>query len=141
MTSTNKLHMTFTAESCNEAFARSAVASFIIPLNPTLEEINDVKTAVSEAVTNSVVHAYPNDGQGEVEITEIVSGKRVEITVRDFGIGLTDVKAAMKPFYTTKPDEERAGMGFAVMQALMDEVNVQNAEGGGLEVVLVKLIK
>lgn len=137
----NSLYMKFDAKSENEAFARSAVASFVIPLNPSLEEINDIKTAVSEAVTNAVVHAYKDEDNKVVEIFEKITDKDVEIIIKDFGVGIPDIKAAIKPFYTTKPDEERAGMGFAVMQALMDEVDVKNGEGGGLEVKLTKRIK
>ena len=136
----NNLYMKFDAKSQNEAFARSAVASFAIPLNPSLEEINDIKTAVSEATTNAVVHAYKEEG-GIIEIFETITGNTVEITIKDQGVGIEDIKTAIKPFYTTKPDEERAGMGFAVMQALMDEVEVKNGEGGGLIVKLTKHIK
>ena len=135
----NSLYMKFDAKSQNEAFARSAVASFVIPLNPSLEEINDIKTAVSEAATNAVVHAY-KDGLGTIEIFETITGNTVEIIIQDQGVGIEDIKTAIKPFYTTKPDEERAGMGFAVMQALMDEVEVKNREGGGLTVKLTKHI-
>ena len=135
----NSLYMKFDAKSQNEAFARSAVASFVIPLNPSLEEINDIKTAVSEAATNAVVHAY-KDGLGTIEIFETITGNTVEIIIQDQGVGIEDIKTAIKPFYTTKPDEERAGMGFAVMQALMDEVEVKNREGGGLIVKLTKHI-
>ncbi|MBE5743068.1 MAG: anti-sigma F factor [Clostridia bacterium] len=135
----NSLYMKFDAKSQNEAFARSAVASFVIPLNPSLEEINDIKTAVSEAATNAVVHAY-KDELGTIEIFETITGNTVEIIIQDQGVGIEDIKTAIKPFYTTKPDEERAGMGFAVMQALMDEVEVKNREGGGLIVKLTKHI-
>ncbi|MBR2323265.1 MAG: anti-sigma F factor [Clostridia bacterium] len=135
----NSLYMKFDAKSQNEAFARSAVASFVIPLNPSLEEINDIKTAVSEAATNAVVHAY-KDELGTIEIFETITGNTVEIIIQDQGVGIEDIKTAIKPFYTTKPDEERAGMGFAVMQALMDEVEVKNREGGGLIVKLIKHI-
>lgn len=133
-----KLYMKFDAISENESFARSAVASFVLPLNPTIEEINDVKTAVSEAVTNCVVHAY-SDG-GEVEIFVSLNDKTAIIEIKDKGIGIPDIHAAMKPFYTTKPDEERAGLGFAVMQALCDKVEVGENAPQGLVVRLTKNI-
>lgn len=128
--------MKFDALSENEAFARSAVASFCLPLNPTVEEVNDVKTAVSEAVTNSVVHAYKNGGEVEVFV-ELNEGFAV-IKVSDKGVGIDDIRAAMKPFFTTKPDEERAGLGFAVMQALCDKVEVEKNSPTGLVVTLTK---
>lgn len=133
-----KLYMRFDAVSENEAFARSAVASFVLSLDPTVEEINDVKTAVSEAVTNSVVHAYKEGG--EVEVRVKVFGKTAVIEISDKGVGISDIHAAMKPFYTTKPDEERAGLGFAVMQALCDKVEVAKNEPSGLIVRLTKTI-
>lgn len=133
-----KLYMKFDAISENESFARSAVASFVLPLNPTIEEINDVKTAVSEAVTNCVVHAY-SDG-GEIEIFVSLEDKTAIIEIKDKGIGIPDIHAAMKPFYTTKPDEERAGLGFAVMQALCDKVEVSENSPQGLTVRLTKNI-
>lgn len=133
-----KLYMKFDAISENESFARSAVASFVLPLNPTIEEIHDVKTAVSEAVTNCVVHAY-SDG-GDVEIFVSLEDKTAIIEIKDKGIGIPDIHAAMKPFYTTKPDEERAGLGFAVMQALCDTVEVSENSPQGLAVRLTKNI-
>ncbi len=133
-----RLYMKFGAISENESFARSAVASFVLALNPTIEEINDVKTAVSEAVTNCVVHAYKNAGDVEVEV--LLKEKTAVIEIKDSGVGIEDLHAAMKPFYTTKPDEERAGLGFAVMQALCDKVEVAKNTPTGLIVRLTKNI-
>ena len=133
-----QLFMKFDAISENESFARSAVASFCLPLNPTIEEINDIKTAVSEAVTNCVVHAY--DGKGIIEISVTLEEKKAIIKIADNGVGISDIRAAMKPFFTTKPDEERAGLGFAVMQALCDKVDVEHNAPTGLIVTLEKNI-
>ena len=121
MKTNNFMEVKFKAQSVNESFARVCVASFCLPLNPTVDEINDIKTAVSEAVTNCVVHAYPH-GEGEVLVRVEFDGNDVVISVCDNGIGIKDFVRAREPFYTTKPDEERSGMGFAVMESFMDDV-------------------
>ena len=122
-----------------ESFARSAVAAFCAVLNPTLEEINDIKTAVSEAVNNCVVHAYAR-GAGEIYIEVVLFVGGVQITVRDQGCGFDNVTEAMQPFYTSKPNEERSGMGFTLMQAFMNEVEVTSKLGEGTCVVMRKQI-
>ena len=120
------------SNSQNEAFARTVVAAYITRLDPTLEELADVKTAVSEAVTNSILHGY-NNGEGEIEIV-------CEITGQDIMVEITDIEKAMEPLYTTKPEWERSGMGFAFMEAFMDELEVYSEVGKGTRVKLGKHI-
>lgn len=137
----NYFDMKLLAISENEAFARNVVASFAVQCNPTIEEINDIKTAVSEAVTNSVVHAYAGDS-GLVQIECKIEDKNtVEIIVRDFGKGIEDVKEAMEPFFTTAREDERSGMGFTIMETFMDEMNVTSVLGEGTCVRMKKVIK
>ncbi len=133
--------MRLAAKSHNEAFARNVVASFAVEISPTLEEINDIKTAVSEAVTNCVVHAY-KDGSGIVEIECKVDEKErsIEIVVRDFGKGIADVKQAVEPFFTTSPEDERSGMGFTIIETFMDEMNVESTPGKGTVVRMKKVM-
>ena len=128
-------------ESCseNEAFARTVVASYMMRLNPTMEEIADVKTAVSEAVTNCIIHGY--DGRdGDIEMECIIHNKEIEITIIDYGVGIPDIEKAMEPLYTTKPEWDRSGMGFAFMEAFMDGLSVKSEAGKGTKVVLKKVI-
>lgn len=133
----NELDMNFKAISINEGFARSAVGAFCIQLNPTIDEITDIKTAVSEAVTNVVVHAYPNR-DGWVSINVKLYETKAIITVSDKGVGIENLEKAREPFYTSKPNEERSGMGFTVMETFMDKVTLDKNEGGGVKVVLEK---
>lgn len=137
----NSFDMRLAAKSHNEAFARNVVASFAVEISPTLEEINDIKTAVSEAVTNCVVHAY-KDGSGIVEIECKVDEKErsIEIVVRDFGKGIVDVKQAVEPFFTTSPEDERSGMGFTIIETFMDEMNVESTSGKGTVVRMKKVM-
>ena len=123
--------------SLNESFARGVVGAFCVSINPTLEQINDLKTAVSEAVTNCVVHGYKNQ-QGNITIDAILFADRVEITITDFGVGIDNVEQAMQPFFTTKPDEERSGMGFTVMQAFMNKVVLSSQPGKGTTLKMTK---
>ena len=135
----NKMTLTFLSLSENEAFARNAVASFMLPLNPTLSEINDVKTAVSEAVTNAVVHGYP-DAVGEVELIAVIDGNCIHIEIIDNGVGIENLTKALEPFYSTKPECERSGMGFSIMQSFMDEVDVKSAINKGTIIKMSKKI-
>ena len=137
----NSFDMRLAAKSHNEAFARNVVASFAVEISPTLEEINDIKTAVSEAVTNCVVHAY-KDGSGIVEIECKVDEKErsIEIVVRDFGKGIADVKQAVEPFFTTSPEDERSGMGFTIIETFMDEMNVESTPDKGTVVRMKKVM-
>ena len=137
MKTVNEMKLSFISKSANESFARSAVAAFLLQLDPTVAEIADVKTAVSEAVTNAVVHAYP-DTFGTVTIEAKLTDKgRAVIKIRDRGVGIPDIKQAMEPLYTTSADE-RAGLGFAVMQSFMDSVKVRSTVGKGTTVTLEK---
>ncbi len=136
----NELKLQFLSLSENEGFARSCVASFCLPLNPSIETITDIKTAVSEAVTNCVVHAYPNK-VGIIEINVKLTANQIYISVKDFGVGIEDVLKAKEPFFTSKPESERSGMGFTVMESFMDSVTVNSKPNGGTEVVLVKTLE
>lgn len=139
----NYFEMKLLAKSKNEAFARNVVASFAIECSPTLEEINDIKTAVSEAVTNVVVHAYDKkeDGIMQIECRVFEDERTVEIVVRDFGKGIEDVKAAIEPFFTTAEDDERSGMGFTIIQTFMNEMEVTSIKGEGTVVTMKKVLK
>ena len=139
MQSKNEMILEFDARSINEGFARMAVAAFIAENNPTLDEISDIKTAVSEAVTNAIIHGY-DDPKQKVFLFCSVQGNEVEIIVEDHGKGIADVKKAMEPFYTTKPELERSGMGFAFMEAFMDTVFVNSVPGEGTKVTMRKKI-
>jgi stage II sporulation protein AB (anti-sigma F factor) len=136
----NEMRLSFQSRSVNERFARSAVASFAASLDPTLEEITDLRTAVSEAVTNSIIHGY-KESIGTVYITAaIYPDSRIVIRIRDAGCGIEDIGRAMEPLYTSDPGGERAGLGFAVMQSLCDKVKVTSKGGRGTSVVLTKKI-
>ena len=139
MENKNEMKLIFDARSVNESFARVAVASFLTELNPTLDEIADIKTAVSEAVTNAIIHGY-NDPKQKVEIICSISGNEVDITVTDHGIGIADVEKAMEPFYTTRPELERSGMGFSFMEAFMDKLEVVSHPGKGTSVHMTRKI-
>lgn len=139
MHNTNEMIVEFSSVAQNESFARMVVAAFITGTNPTLEEVSDVKTAVSEAVTNSIIHGYEN-GDGMVRINASVTGRSVYIEIIDHGKGIEDVKKAMEPMYTTKPGEERSGMGFSFMEAFMDRLEVESTYGQGTIVKMWKEI-
>lgn len=139
MSNANEMKLEFDSRSCNEGFARVSVAAFMTQLNPTLEEVADVKTALSEAVTNSVVHAY----EGKVEKITVqcrIEGQTLYMEVMDYGCGIEDIEKAMEPLFTTKPETERSGMGFAFMEAFMDEVKVESEPGKGTVVSMRKEI-
>ena len=135
----NEMRLTFQAKSCNEALARMTVAAFLTPLNPTLEELADTKTAVSEAVTNAIIHGYGEEG-GTVELWCARKEREVYFFVKDTGSGIPDIAAAMEPMYTTKPEMERSGMGFSFMEAFTDELIVESAVGEGTVVKMKKVI-
>lgn len=136
----NELKIEFLSLSENEGFARSCVASFCLPINQSIETITDIKTAVSEAVTNCVVHAYPNK-VGTITINVRLTDKEIYISIRDNGIGIADIKKAKEPFYTSKPDSERSGMGFTVMESFMDDVVINSEVNKGTEVILIKKLE
>ena len=135
MENTNEMMIEFDSRSCNEGFARVAVAAFCTQMNPTLEEVADLKTAISEAITNAIIHGYEN----EIHKIRIV-GHDLYVTVIDHGKGIPDVKKAMEPLFTTKPEMERSGMGFAFMEAFMDEIAVVSQPGVGTEVHMKKRV-
>ncbi len=130
----------FDSVSENEAFARNVIASFLLPLNPSVDELSDIKTAVSEAVTNAIVHGYP-DATGEVTLSAELDDRDIHIIVSDNGVGIEDVDAALEPFYTTRPNDERSGMGFAIIKAFMDEVKVVSKINEGTVVDMCKRVK
>ena len=140
MKSTNEMKLTMESRSVNEGFARVAVTAFTAQLDPTIEEINDIKTAVSEAVTNCIVHAYP-ETVGRIYISaSIYDNLTVRIKIRDSGVGIPDIKKPMEPLYTSLGGE-RAGLGFAVMESFMDKVRVRSVPGKGTTVTLEKKIR
>jgi stage II sporulation protein AB (anti-sigma F factor) len=136
----NMFKIEFLSKSQNESFARVAVAAFVSQLDPTIEEITDVKTAVSEAVTNAIIHGYENK-DGIVTIEAYLKGNEATIIISDAGVGINDVKEAMQPLYTSRPDLERSGMGFTVMETFMDSLNVESEKGKGTKVILKKAFK
>lgn len=135
----NKMKLEFTNLSENESFARVAVSAFIAPLDPTVEELTEIKTAISEAVSNSVIHAYRSRGEGIITIDCTVDeNRRVIISVIDYGIGIENIELAREPLYTSNPDEERSGMGFTVMESFMDKLFVESEPGKGTKVTMIK---
>ncbi len=135
----NETEIKFPARSVNESFARYAVSSFCAQLDPTLEELTDIRTAVSEAVTNAIVHGYKDNGVGEVYIkVKIFEGRSISITVKDSGCGIENIPLAMTPLYTGDPSGERGGMGFSIMESFMDDLKVRSSVGRGTVVTLCK---
>ena len=135
----NKMNVRFDSVSENEGFARNVIASFLMSLNPSVSELSDVKTAVSEAVTNAIVHGYP-DTVGEVGMAAEINDNEIHIVVSDKGVGIADLEEALKPFFTSKPDEERSGMGFTIIRTFMDEVKVISEPNCGTIVDMKKVI-
>ena len=139
MNETNYIKLEFPSKSSNEAFARTAAAAFAAQLDPTLEELGDIKTAVSEAVTNAIVHGYP-DTLGRIAMRlRIIKGNTLEISIRDWGKGIDDVQQAMTPLFSTG-GEERSGMGFTIMGSFMDKLRVRSSPGRGTTVVMQRFI-
>lgn len=141
----NHAYISFDAKSVNESFARMVVMSFMTDMNPTLDELEDVKTAVSEAVTNAIIHGYGAEEnecakEKQVEISCVREGERLAVSVVDHGVGIEDVEAAKQPFFTTKPEQERSGMGFSFMETFMDEMEVYSKPGEGTRVTMIKYI-
>lgn len=136
---TNEMVLEFDSKSQNESFARLVAAAFVTQLDPTIEEIADIKTAISEAVTNCIIHGYEN-GPGKVKMTGQIHGNEITLKIEDHGVGMEDVEKAMEPLYTTKPELERSGMGFAFMEAFMDELAVTSEVGKGTVVTMKKVI-
>ena len=137
----NKMELRFLAAAQNEAFARMVISSFLMPSDPKLSDIAEIRTAISEAVTNAVVHAYKeNDHEKEIVMSTILEDDRREVEIEDFGCGIDDLQQAMTPFYTSQPEKERSGMGFSLMQSFMDVVSVQSRPGKGTCVRMMKLL-
>lgn len=137
MKNKNSMTVTFSSLPVNEAFARMAVSAFIMPLDPTVSEITDIKTAVSEAVTNSIIHGY--DGlSGDIVLLCSYEGREIHIEISDRGRGIADIKTAMTPLYTSRPELERSGLGFTVMETFMDSLKVESHPGEGTKVIMSK---
>ena len=139
MINDNEMKLEFLSKSNNEAFARITVAAFVASLDPTIEEISDIKTAVSEAVTNSIIHGYENK-EGIIRINAYIYDNVLRIEIADQGKGIEDIEIAKQPLYTTKPELERSGMGFSFMEAFMDELNVYSRKNVGTTVIMKKRI-
>ncbi|MEG2453461.1 MAG: anti-sigma F factor [Clostridia bacterium] len=135
----NYMELKVLAKSENESFARSTVGAFCVSLSPSIEELNDIKTAVSEAVTNSIVHGYQSKGEGIIKLTAETNEQELIIVVSDNGVGIKNINEAIQPFFTSRPEQERSGMGFTIMQTFMDALEV--ISDNGTTVIMKKLIK
>lgn len=135
----NYVTMELPVSAQNESFARLAVAAFAAQLNPTMDELADIKTAIGESITNCCIHAYPN-GSGKMKLTFIISEKTLYIIVTDWGVGISNLQQAMQPLFTTRPDIKRSGMGFSFMEAFMDNLMVESEVGKGTTVYMNKAI-
>ncbi|KKB36441.1 anti-sigma F factor [Bacillus thermotolerans] len=136
----NEMNVQFSALSENESFARVAVAAFVAQLDPTVDELTEIKTVVSEAVTNAIIHGYEGNPAGTVYVSVILEDDVVDLIIRDEGVGMEDVEEAREPLFTTKPELERSGMGFTIMENFMDEIEVISHKGNGTTVRLKKQI-
>ncbi|WP_203361842.1 anti-sigma F factor [Bacillus sp. REN10] len=134
----NEMNVQFSAVSQNESFARVAVAAFIAQLDPTMDELTEIKTVVSEAVTNAIIHGYEGNPAGIVYISVIIDDGLIDLVIRDEGIGMENVEEARQPLFTTKPELERSGMGFTIMENFMDEVEITSHQGSGTVIRLKK---
>lgn len=135
----NEMKLEFISKSANEAFARITIAAFVSQLDPTIEELADIKTAVSEAVTNCIVHGY-EDKQGIVKMSAKLKGNEIIIEISDKGKGIENISMAKEPLYTTKPNLERSGMGFTIMESFMDKMEVESIVGLGTKITMIKSI-
>ena len=140
MSGKNEIIMEFSSNSENESLARTVISAFVARLDPTLEELADIKTAVSEAVTNAIIHGY-EETNGKVHMALLREEDELTVSVEDFGKGIADIEKAKEPFFTTKPELERSGMGFAFMEAFMDSVLVESVPGTGTKVTMKKYIR
>lgn len=132
------MQLQFSALSQNESFARVTVAAFVAQLDPTIDQLTEIKTVVSEAVTNAIIHGYEGNPAGQVYISAVIEDDLVDLIIRDEGIGIQDIEQAREPLYTTKPELERSGMGFTIMENFMDEVEVESHQGMGTTIRLKK---
>lgn len=143
----NRLKIEFSALPENEAFARAVAAAFVMPVDPTVEELTEIKTAVSEAVSNCVIHGYGSNGDEHWEVAPVImmecsleKGNKLTIIIEDKGVGIDDIDQAMEPLFTTGDEEERSGMGFTVMQSFMDRLKVRSVKGEGTTVIMTKYL-
>jgi len=134
------MQIQFSALSQNESFARVTVAAFITQLDPTLDELTEIKTVVSEAVTNAIIHGYEQNPAGIVYISVAIEDDMIDLVIRDNGIGIEDVEEARQPLFTTKPELERSGMGFTIMENFMDKIEVESHPGTGTTIRLIKYV-
>ncbi|MFB9325293.1 anti-sigma F factor [Paenibacillus aurantiacus] len=141
MSASNEMRLAFSARSENEAFARITVAAFVSQLDPTMEELNDLKTVVSEAVTNAIIHGYDSDPSGMVTIEATIVGDTVSLVIKDSGSGIEDLEMARQPLFTSKPELERSGMGFTIMENFMDGFEVISEPGKGTSIAMTKRIE
>lgn len=137
MNNKNHMRIEFDSKSENESFIRTVIAAFLVGADPNMEELNDVKTAVSEAVTNCIIHGYEGK-EGTIVLEATLCHRDIYITIQDFGIGIADIGQAMEPLYTSKPEMERSGMGFSFMEAFMDTVQVKSTPGEGTIITMKK---
>ena len=135
----NTMELRFSASLANESFARTAVTSFIAPLNPSMDEISEVKTIVSEAVSNAIIHGYRLDASKEVTIKATIEKDTLSLVISDYGVGIENIELALKPSYTTRPDLERAGMGLTIVQSLCDEFAIRSVIGMGTKITVKKV--
>lgn len=135
----NNINIELDSNSSNEGFARMATVAFLAPLDPTIDELSDIKTAVSEAVTNCIIHGYDNK-DGIIYMRMSLKGNEFRIEIEDKGIGIVDIDKAMEPMYTTKEEEDRSGMGFCFMEAFMDDLKVESELGKGTKIIMIKYI-
>ena len=135
----NKLELSFRASLINEAFARMAVIHFITPLNPSLDEISEIKTIVSEAVSNAIIHGYRLDATKEVVIKASIDKESLSLSISDYGVGIENIEQALRPNYTTRPDLERAGMGLVIIKSLSDEFAIRSVIGMGTKITIKKI--
>jgi stage II sporulation protein AB (anti-sigma F factor) len=136
----NEMTLTFLATGENEQLARMAITSFIAPLDPTIDQLSEMKTIVSEAVSNAIIHAYP-DGDGFVTVHAVRNANEISVSIKDFGVGIEHVLTAMEPLYTTRPEMERSGMGFTIMESFADELLVESVPNKGTTVTFTKKIE
>ena len=137
----NKMEIKISAMVENEAFVRTAVSAFALNLNPSLDEISDIKTIVSEAVSNAIIHGYNKDPSKEVYIKAVIENDEMKLTINDYGTGIKDIKSALNHNFSSKKDDERAGMGFSIIKALSDDFNIRSEENIGTRVYIVKKFK
>jgi len=135
------VNLTFNASSDNEQFIRTAASAFALRLNPTVQDIYEIKTILSEAVTNCIIHAYEENKDGIIEVKMNIEDNALNIYIKDYGCGIEDIAQAMEPMYTSKPEKERSGLGFSIMQQFSDEMDVMSKKGEGTEIKIKKIIK